>query len=44
MLKMLKKFNVDFEADRVKYIPDKVLQLQFTSKRKRMTTVVVEDA
>lgn len=40
MLKFLKKLNIDFEEIRKVHIPDPYVRFQFTSKRKRMSTVI----
>lgn len=36
----MNKFNVDVEAERNKHIPEPYVRFQFTSKRKRMSTVI----
>lgn len=40
MLKMLVKLGVDYIVERAKCIPDPYTRFQFTSKRKRMSTVI----
>jgi len=40
MLKMLVKLGVDYIGERTKCIPDPYTRFQFTSKRKRMSTVI----
>jgi len=43
MIKMMNKFSIDVESERKKHIPDPYVRFQFTSKRKRMSTVVVNN-
>ena len=40
MIKMMNKLGIDVEAERKICIPDPYTRFQFTSKRKRMTTVI----
>lgn len=40
MLKMLVKLGIDYRGERAKCIPDPYTRFQFTSKRKRMSTVI----
>jgi Ca2+ transporting ATPase len=40
ILKMLKTFDVDFHAMRAEFLPDPFVRFQFTSKRKKMSTVL----
>lgn len=40
MLKMMVKLDLDVEAIRKKHIPEPYVRFQFTSKRKRMSTVI----
>jgi magnesium-transporting ATPase (P-type) len=45
MLRMMQKLGVDFEELRKKHLPDEYIRFHFTSKRKRMSTIIekVED-
>ncbi len=40
MMKMLVKLGIDYEAERKRHIPEPYTRFQFTSKRKRMSTVI----
>lgn len=40
MLKMIEKFGVDVEAMREAHLPEEKIRFQFTSKRKRMSTIM----
>lgn len=40
MLKMLDKFECDYEAMREKHLKDPFIRFQFTSKRKKMSTIL----
>lgn len=37
---MVTKFGVDFEAERKKHLPEDYVRFHFTSKRKRMSTIL----
>ena len=45
IIKMLDKFGYDVEEERKKYLPGDFTRFQFTSKRKKMSTVLenIED-
>lgn len=40
MLKMMNKFGVDIDAKRKKHLPPEFVRFHFTSKRKRMSTII----
>jgi Ca2+-transporting ATPase len=40
MLTMIKKFGVDFEKTRQAHLPEDYVRFHFTSKRKRMSTII----
>ena len=40
MIKMMIKFGIDVEDERKTHIPEPYVRFQFTSKRKRMSTVI----
>lgn len=40
MLEMMVKFGVDFEQVRANHLPEDFVRFQFTSKRKRMSTIL----
>jgi magnesium-transporting ATPase (P-type) len=40
MLKMIKKFGVDYEKVRKAHLPEDFTRFHFTSKRKRMSTLM----
>jgi magnesium-transporting ATPase (P-type) len=40
MLRMLNKFSVNIEQKRKKHLPEGFLRFHFTSKRKRMSTIM----
>lgn len=40
MLNMINKFKVDIEQKRKEHLPDNYIRFHFTSKRKRMSTIL----
>lgn len=40
MLNMMVKFGIDFEKKRKEHLPEDFLRFHFTSKRKRMSTLI----
>ena len=42
ILKMLDKFGIDYQALRAKHCKDPLVRFQFTSKRKKMSTILTE--
>lgn len=43
MIKMMNKFGIKVEAERAKHMPEPFTRFQFTSKRKRMSTITIDN-